>query len=227
VLFGGTYDVFVDMVAVDVSPKMRTMVERARVLPAAAHEDYDVATVSITGELTLGGATMPDGAARGALFFYNVLGNRSFSTTLPSTGPATYQVKLFAGNFEVSGSGDDRGPIPMQGFPLVRGCVDAFACAASSGDVGGSWAIDGYTGYAATLWLLQSGATLNGSFTDSTYVADQPIGPSTRSGDAVTIRYRPSCRYALHGALANGCLMSGYLSDCGNTNMYWIGFRTN
>lgn len=68
--------------------------------------DLDAKTVTLTGKVTLNGATMPndtklDGQPRGRLRFHNILTGDDYDIDFGETGAVNYSVTLFAGVYDV------------------------------------------------------------------------------------------------------------------------------
>jgi hypothetical protein len=67
--------------------------------------DFDLQSVTVSGQLTLAGAQVPDSpslTSRGTITFVDLVSSGSYSSSLGPTGPATYTVQLFPGSYSVS-----------------------------------------------------------------------------------------------------------------------------
>jgi len=118
-IFSGLYDVYIhgnyDTLQ-KVLPSNRDMLlQKGLALTTSTTQAFDAKTVTVTGRVTLNGATMPndtivDGYPRGQLRFRNIetlipSGNQ-YDIPLGETGPVTYSQKLFAGAYDVLALGN-------------------------------------------------------------------------------------------------------------------------
>jgi hypothetical protein len=111
-LFPGTYDI--DLFANLTNPPtglpngLSTRLDSNVSLVANRAFTHNVRPVTVTGMLTLGGASLPDSpgiASRGSVTFTDLVSNVGTNTTpstdLGSTGPATYSMRIFSGRYRI------------------------------------------------------------------------------------------------------------------------------
>ncbi|HUU00193.1 MAG TPA: hypothetical protein VM425_01990 [Myxococcota bacterium] len=91
--------------------------------------DLELSVLSISGQITMGAAQMPDsvaGGERGRLFFVSEESGDSLQAPVESQGPAVYQLDLYPGSYGVVFEGTDcpvaaDGATPCQDI-LLEGC---------------------------------------------------------------------------------------------------------
>jgi hypothetical protein len=72
------------------------------VVSAAGGLDLDLATLSLSGVVTLAGAAAPAGDPRGTVSFLLAGTKKAVDVALPATGAATYATRLFAGTYAIT-----------------------------------------------------------------------------------------------------------------------------
>jgi len=129
-LYAGTYDVKLYPADDDdqtVMPNLNITLAQAVVIDGVRQLDYNLETVDAGGVVTLNGAQMPDNNYnydRGYLRFYNAQSGDYVSTSLKSSGPASYNVTLFKGTYDVKlypADDDDQTVIPYLNLVLEKG----------------------------------------------------------------------------------------------------------
>lgn len=109
-LFGGAYDILVtsrDAQYQTVLPDgARSLLEEAMPLVADTVQNLDLRVLTLSGEVTRNGVTMPDdmdldGFHRGWLEFHDTATNHTVTAFLGEIGPATYAIDMFAGSFDI------------------------------------------------------------------------------------------------------------------------------
>ncbi len=103
-LLAGVYDVSIEGDPQgDVLPRQRATLASSMAISGDTERDFDLEIVRLSGELVLDGAAVPSGGngSRGALVFSGEnLGE--VRAELGASGPAVYQVALFAGTYDVA-----------------------------------------------------------------------------------------------------------------------------
>lgn len=108
----GTYDVSFETVSgaalVGLPIAARTRVDSGLVLPGSGSpplvRSYDLRPVSVTGNLTVGGAPLPESptlATRGSLIYRDPQTGDARSFAIPATAAASYSGLMFAGSYDV------------------------------------------------------------------------------------------------------------------------------
>jgi len=103
-LFGGTYNIM--LVPSSYQDSMPTATARLAAnasITGDQTKNYNVKTISVSGEVTMNGATMPDDSyyARGSIRFQDSVLGTYVDATLGVTGPAAYTAELFSGTYDV------------------------------------------------------------------------------------------------------------------------------
>lgn len=126
-MFPGTYDVYLTSYSAsdqNVLPPAQSMrLATGVVVGATQTNDFNAATATLSGTITVDGAAMPDTAndARADIVLSYSDGFAGTTTTisLPPTGPAAYSQKVFAGHYTMALAPTyDTGPIPYLGVSL-------------------------------------------------------------------------------------------------------------
>ena len=85
--------------------------------------DFNLNVIQLSGRVTMGGQTLPPGSPRGVLRF-DLSGSKPVSITLPASGEATYDTKLFAGQYRVSFVRDGVEQLLRTGVLATNGAID-------------------------------------------------------------------------------------------------------
>ncbi len=133
-LFAGAYEVWLSTSA-DVTGMPRSTFARVAtgvVQPGTTRLDWNAVTATASGTLTLNGGALPDSPAlqsRGKLVFRDRRTFATHSVTLAPTGPATFSLLLFAGEYDV----DLETAANVVGLPAsTKTCVASGVAIASS-----------------------------------------------------------------------------------------------
>jgi len=199
-----------------------------RVLPAISHsfnpgvtlsqdvqQSYDLQTVTVSGEVTLNGATMPNETGtntRGSLQFTDRMTASEAGVSLRTTGAATYSVTIFSGAYDVGYAySSPQTVLPQLNTRLQHGCLSTPTCSGTVADVSGTWQLifdDSANFNRATLTLSQQGGAVTGTWTVASATA--PLNPGTFQGGTLDVSFNFQYeRESFHGVLLNGCLMTG------------------
>lgn len=114
-IFAGLYNVYVHGNYANmqsVFPGYRDgLIEKNTPLTATITKDFDAKVVTLTGNITVNGATMPndtklDGQTRGYLRFHNIDTVDDYDIDFAETGGVTYSRKLFGGEYDIYAHGN-------------------------------------------------------------------------------------------------------------------------
>ena len=134
-IFVGTYDVLLYPNSDDyqnVLPEMNVYLKKEQVFDRVDSYDFDLRTAQVGGVVTLNGAQMPNNTRqyyteenRASLQFVNKDTNDSWYIQLGPSGPATYNIELFVGAYDVllyPNSDDYQNVLPDMNIYLRVGC---------------------------------------------------------------------------------------------------------
>ena len=236
-VFTGVYTVLFDGASrsyQDVLPDQTIRLEPAVTLSASQERSYDLPVVSVSGEVTLNGATMPNNTKlydededRGHVVFRNRMTGDVLYAAIGAQGAGLYESEIFADAYDVlfdAASASYQDVLPDQELVVRTGCVDAGDCDHDSADLSGTWYFTTSSGYwpDLTIMFTQDGDELAGSFVSSQGQSGV-LESGAREGSSLQFSfYLPSCPVQAYGTVHGGCMMSGTMSCASATNWFAI-----
>jgi hypothetical protein len=236
-VFHGTYTVLFDGASrsyQDALPDQTVRLEPAVALGASQERSYDLTTVTVSGEVTLNGGTMPDNTKlydedeeRGHLVFRNRMTGDSLYAPIGAQGAGLYEAEIFTDAYDVlfdAQSQSYQDVLPDQALVVRTGCMDAGDCEHDAADITGTWYFTTSSGYwpDLTIMIEQDGDEIGGSFVSSQGQSGV-IETGAREGSGLQFTfYLPSCPVEAFGTVHGGCMMSGTMSCASSTNWFAI-----
>jgi hypothetical protein len=190
----------------------------------------DLKLVTVSGTVTVDGATMPDTLgvnSRGQVVLRDKVTGNVRAMPVGAVGPASYSGIVFAGSYDVTfetATGHLAGLPSVAEADLALGCFTVRPCAASPADLTGDWDVTYSTPrQRMMIRLVQAGTQLSGSFGYTPGGGDGGPLSGSRSGDTIELLLSPpapSCGRVLTATVIGGCLLTGMerpeLASCGS-----------
>ena len=234
-VFKGSYDLSFSPNNDDyqnVLPELNMILENNLSVASVTNRDYNLATATVTGTVTLNGGVMPNNTmeyyeqeSRGGLVFRNKESSDTQYVTLNASGAATFSILLFKGSYDVSlspNNDDYQNVLPDMSIKLVKGCFDYSAsCDKDKDDISGTWEFvaDGPSWQPTTFYLVQNGDTITGTF--DAYNTSGNINPGTRTGDSIKFEFKPYYDMIVEGNIMSGCFILGRFDTIGHSGIYY------
>jgi hypothetical protein len=203
---------------------------------------YDVQIITVSGQVTLNGAALPDSPAlttRGNLVLRDKLTGDIRALPLAATGAGTFGGIAFAGSYDVAL--ETSAATGLVGLPVAAetnldvGCVPtdvpAGGCQSDPADLSGNWTFTFRDQVSWLRWnvsLVQTGSDLRGQFIGASGYSGQ-FDSGQRAGSAVTLssmQNTATCVLRIDATVSDGCFMTGIGSCAGGVSQSaFIGVR--